>query len=420
MKGLKRLFGGESFFRNTFTAAGGQGEVLFATPLCGDMAVLDVGPQAVVHPEQRLRRVEPVGRRRRRRCGGFKGMFSGAGFFVLETQGMGQVIIGTFGALEAVQVDGSMVIDTGHLAAWESTLQYKVGKSGSGWIASFLSGEGLVCHFEGQGTVYLQSRNAARVRIGDRRDVAPARAVNRGDRPCDTRSGTTPTSASVQVVFDQPGEQLITESGAMVARDSGVEMKTSLQGGIGGALKRKLLGGESLFQNTFTATAPGQTLWFAPAPEGAIECITIQPGMELFLQSGAYLASTPGVTLDTKWQGAKGFFSGGLFLLRAYGQGYLWFNCYGGLHAVDIGQQYYGLHLRQHAHGRVHAGAPVQRQQGRRPEEPVPRRRRPRVQLLGPRAALAPDAQPGLARFVPAALPPRQSQVERLSDRARS
>src|SRR5688500_17348678 len=43
MSGLKRMFGGESFFRNTFTAQNGQGEVLFATPLCGDMAVLDVG-----------------------------------------------------------------------------------------------------------------------------------------------------------------------------------------------------------------------------------------------------------------------------------------------------------------------------------------------------------------------------------------
>jgi uncharacterized protein (AIM24 family) len=35
LKGLKRMFGGESFFRNTFTAQGGQGEVLLTTPLCG-------------------------------------------------------------------------------------------------------------------------------------------------------------------------------------------------------------------------------------------------------------------------------------------------------------------------------------------------------------------------------------------------
>lgn len=151
-----------------------------------------------------------------------------------------------------------------------------------------------------------------------------------------------PDFGVIQVMFDQPGEQVITEAGAMVARDSAVDMKTNLQGGLGSALKRKLLGGESLFQNTFTATAPGQTLWVAPAPEGAIETIHLQPGMELFLQSGAYLASTPGVTLDSKWQGAKGFFAGGLFLLRAYGEGTVWFSSYGGMHIVDIGQQYQG------------------------------------------------------------------------------
>lgn len=151
-----------------------------------------------------------------------------------------------------------------------------------------------------------------------------------------------PDFGVVQITFDQPGEQVIAESGAMVARDGAIDMKTNLQGGLGGALKRKLLGGESLFQNTFTATAPGQTLWLAPAPEGHVECIDLQPGMEIFLQSGAYLASTPGVTLDTKWQGAKGFFSGGLFLIRAYGQGQLWFSAYGGLHAIDIGHQYAG------------------------------------------------------------------------------
>jgi len=160
MKGLKRLFGGESFFRNTFTAGGGQGEVLFATPLCGDMAVLEAGhKQWCIQNSAYVASSPSVDVKTK--TGGFKGMFSGAGLFMLETSGVGQVIIGTFGALEQIQVDGSMVIDTGHLAAWESTLSYKVGKSGSGWIASFLSGEGLVCHFEGQGTVYLQSRNAA-------------------------------------------------------------------------------------------------------------------------------------------------------------------------------------------------------------------------------------------------------------------
>ncbi len=152
-----------------------------------------------------------------------------------------------------------------------------------------------------------------------------------------------PDFAVIRVQFDQPGEQVVAESGAMVARDTAMTMETNMRGGLGSALKRKLLGGESLFQNTFTCTQPGQTVWIAPAPEGAIQQVDLQQGMEIFLQSGAYLASGQGVQLDTKWQGAKGFFSGeGLFLLRAYGEGPLWFSTYGGIHAVDIGQQYQG------------------------------------------------------------------------------
>ena len=160
MSGLKRMFGGESFFRNTFTAQGGQGEVLFASPLCGDMAVMDVGARQWCIQNTAYVACAPTVNVATR-SGGFKGFFSGAGFFVLETSGQGQIIVGAFGALEAIQVDGSLVIDTGHIVAWEASLQYTVGKSGSGWIASMLSGEGLVCTFQGQGTVYLQSRNAS-------------------------------------------------------------------------------------------------------------------------------------------------------------------------------------------------------------------------------------------------------------------
>jgi uncharacterized protein (TIGR00266 family) len=158
--GMKRLFGGESFFRNTFTAQQGQGEVLFAPALCGDLAVLEAGPTQWCIQSGAYLANEPSAEVKTR-TGGMKGFFSGAGLFMLETSGQGQVIIGAFGAFEKIQVDGSMVIDTGHLAAWESSLQYKVGKSGSGWIASFFSGEGLVCHFEGQGAVWLQSRNSS-------------------------------------------------------------------------------------------------------------------------------------------------------------------------------------------------------------------------------------------------------------------
>jgi uncharacterized protein (TIGR00266 family) len=147
-----------------------------------------------------------------------------------------------------------------------------------------------------------------------------------------------PDFTMVRVVFDQPGEQMLVESAAMVAKDTAVEMKTQMQGGILAAAKRKMLGGESIFQNTFTATAPGQRLYLAPGPEGDVEVVQLDGQWPIMLSSGAFLASAATVKLDTKWGGAKGFFSGaGLFLLKAEGVGPLFFAAYGGIHAVDVG-----------------------------------------------------------------------------------
>ena len=58
-----------------------------------------------------------------------------------------------------VDVDGELVVDTGHLVAFEETLAYRMTKTNAGWIKSFLSGEGLVMHFEGRGRIWVQSHN---------------------------------------------------------------------------------------------------------------------------------------------------------------------------------------------------------------------------------------------------------------------
>lgn len=146
-----------------------------------------------------------------------------------------------------------------------------------------------------------------------------------------------PDFGMLRVTFEQPGEQMLVEASAMVAMDAGVQMKTQMQGGLLAAAKRKMLGGESLFQNTFTATAPGQRLFLAPAPEGDVQEVLCDGATPIFLSSGAFMASASSVTMDTKWEGARGFFSGaGLALLRAQGQGPLFFSSYGGIHAIDV------------------------------------------------------------------------------------
>jgi len=160
MGGLKRMFGGESFFRNTFTAQNGPGEVLLAQALCGDMVVLEMTPNGYFIQNSAYI-ASSMDVNVETQTGGFKGFFSGAGVFVLKatSQQPGQVLIGAFGGIQELQCDGNMVIDTGHLVAWDATLSYKIGKSGAGWIASYLSGEGLVCDFTGQGRIWIQSRN---------------------------------------------------------------------------------------------------------------------------------------------------------------------------------------------------------------------------------------------------------------------
>lgn len=163
LKGVKRMFGGENFFQNTYTANHEVGDVLISQRLPGDITVLDV-------PQHNLRLVSSAYIAGHRdveiitRFSGFKGMFSGAGLFTMEAKASGpqqQIVVGAYGGITEMECDGTIVIDSGHLVAWDANLEYSIRKGGSGWIQSFLSGEGLVVRFRGEGRIWMQSRNAA-------------------------------------------------------------------------------------------------------------------------------------------------------------------------------------------------------------------------------------------------------------------
>ena len=153
---------------------------------------------------------------------------------------------------------------------------------------------------------------------------------------------SNPNFAIAKVEFEQTGEQLVVEASAMVAKSTELQMKTQMRGGLMGAAKRKLMGGESLFQNTFTASSAGETIWIAPPGSGDMITFDMDGAEPVFMASDNFVASGPDIELDTKWQGGKGFFSGtSLFMVRADGTGPLFVGSYGGIHAVEVGPEGY-------------------------------------------------------------------------------
>ncbi|MFO8057609.1 MAG: TIGR00266 family protein [bacterium] len=157
-KALKRAaLAGESFFLNTYTAAGGPGEVTFAPALPGDITTIPMtGGSVIVQSTSFL--AGSAGVNIDSKWGGFKTFFGGEGFFMIKATGQGEMAVNSFGAIHELELNGPYVVDTGHIVAFQETLGFKVQRVGS-WKSTFFSGEGLVCLFDGQGKLWIQSRN---------------------------------------------------------------------------------------------------------------------------------------------------------------------------------------------------------------------------------------------------------------------
>jgi uncharacterized protein (TIGR00266 family) len=158
--GLKRaMLGGETFFTNTFTATGGPGHVTLAPALTGDMVVHELSPGEELFIQGGSYVAAPDTIALDTKWQGMKGFFSGESLFFLHATGRGPVLMNAFGAIQTIDLDGELVVDTGHLVAFTSGLTYRVSTASPGLIQSFLSGEGFVLHISGRGRLYLQSRN---------------------------------------------------------------------------------------------------------------------------------------------------------------------------------------------------------------------------------------------------------------------
>ena len=160
LKGLKRTLGGESFFVNDFTSGSG-GVVAVAAALAGDMSLvaLDGSKTLLVQSGSWIASDPTVDVDAK--WGGGKTFFSGEGLILLHCSGQGDMLLSAYGAIrEYTLAPGEvMTLDTGHVVAFEDTVQYSVRKAGS-WKSTILGGEGLVTDFTGPGRVWLQTRSS--------------------------------------------------------------------------------------------------------------------------------------------------------------------------------------------------------------------------------------------------------------------
>jgi uncharacterized protein (TIGR00266 family) len=157
--GMKRMVAGENFFLNHFTARAGAQSLIIGPVMCGDVVHRPLRGESLIVQGSSWLASGPGVAMDASYQGLGKALFSGESVFWIKCSGQGDLFLNSFGAIYEIQVDGSHVVDSGHIVAFDDTLQFSVGKLGDSWLDTFLSGEGLVCHFRGQGTLYCQSHS---------------------------------------------------------------------------------------------------------------------------------------------------------------------------------------------------------------------------------------------------------------------
>jgi uncharacterized protein (TIGR00266 family) len=162
LKSLKRAaLGGESFFITTYSAPASGGWVDVAARLPGDVITLEVTAAVGLNIQKGSWLASALSIQLDTRWGGWKNFFGSEGGFLVHAGGEGSVVVSCYGALERWQLQPgeTITVDTGHMVAYEDTVQVGFRKASGGLVQSFKSGEGLVFDFTGPGTVLTQTRN---------------------------------------------------------------------------------------------------------------------------------------------------------------------------------------------------------------------------------------------------------------------
>ncbi|WP_437314526.1 TIGR00266 family protein [Sorangium sp. So ce385] len=155
---LRKLAGGETFFVNHIEAPEG-GWVWLAPPLSGRVKHVPLrGETMLFSAGSYLASAGDIDVKVR--WGGLRAVLAREGVFFIEASGVGDLWITSYGAIEELPCDGSLIVDGGHLVGFDASLALKIRSPGGGLMGLMVSGEGVVCEFTGRGRVLIQSRSA--------------------------------------------------------------------------------------------------------------------------------------------------------------------------------------------------------------------------------------------------------------------
>jgi len=160
-KALGRMFAGDSLFLNRYTARGGPGLIAFASSFPGDIRAFQIGPgrDLIVQKRGFLAAESTVNLsvHFQKKLGA--GFFGGEGFIMQRLSGNGIAFVEFDGHVVEYELRAgqAIVVDTGYLAAMESTCSMEI-QTVSGVKNALFGGEGIFnTVITGPGRVYLQS-----------------------------------------------------------------------------------------------------------------------------------------------------------------------------------------------------------------------------------------------------------------------
>lgn len=141
----------------------------------------------------------------------------------------------------------------------------------------------------------------------------------------------------------EAGEKMVTEGGGMSWMSPNMRMETTTNGGIGKAFGR-MLSGENMFQNIYTAEGGNGMIAFASSFPGSIRAFDIEPGKDMIFQKSAFLAGEASVKLSVHFNKklSSGLFGGEGFILQkvsGYGTVFAEFDGHVVEYELQAGQQ---------------------------------------------------------------------------------